>query len=127
MSDIVLDASAVLALVNSEPGADIVTAHLANASISAVNFAEAFSRLSDFGLTREECRDTLDALNLRVVPFDETAAASAGALRASTRAYGLSLGDRACLALAQSLKCKVLTADRNWKRVAIGVDIALIR
>lgn len=127
MKDLVLDASAVLAVVNSEPGADIVAACMMDAAISAVNVAEVLSRLSDFGLDGKACRAVLAALNLRVIPFDEAAAIEAGELRAATRYLGLSLGDRACLALARSLKAGVVTADRNWSRLALDVEVRLIR
>ncbi len=127
MKDVVLDASAVLAAVNNEPGADIVAGYMTDAAISAVNLTEVLSRLSDFGLDDEACRAVLAALNLRVVPFDEAAALETGKLRAATRSLGLSLGDRACLALARSLKACVVTADRTWSRLALDVEVRLIR
>jgi ribonuclease VapC len=127
MTGVVLDASAVLALLNNEPGAEAVAVRITGASISAVNYAEVYSRLSDLGLDGSTCRGVLAAINLRVVPFDEAAAANTGDLRASTRRHGLSLGDRACLSLVQSLDGIALTADRNWKRVGLDIEIELIR
>lgn len=127
MSDVVLDASAVLALVNREPGAAMVAARLPNSAISAVNLAEVFARLSDIGLDENACRRVIAALGLRTLPFDEDDAAMTGALRADTRPHGLSLGDRACLGLAKRLGVQALTADRAWANLPAGVNVIMIR
>lgn len=110
----VLDASALLAFLNHEPGAQVVGESLPGAAISAVNLSEVIAKLVDQGTTETALRATLDSLGLTVYSFDTTLAYAAGLLRPSTRAFGLSLGDRACLALAEKLGLPAITADRAW-------------
>jgi PIN domain nuclease of toxin-antitoxin system len=124
---VVLDSSALLCLVNAEPGADRVADALDAAAISAVNLAETVGKLRERGLTKEAARDVIEALTLDVRDFTEDLAYATAELRPVTRTLGLSLGDRACLALAEALGARALTADRDWKRLDIGVDIELIR
>jgi PIN domain nuclease of toxin-antitoxin system len=124
---VVLDASALLALLNDEPGADAVRARLDDAMISAVNLSEVFAVLMAIGLAPEEARQTLADLALPVVPFDEDQAFRAARLRETTKALGLSLGDRACLALGEARGDVALTADRAWGQADLSVEIALIR
>jgi PIN domain nuclease of toxin-antitoxin system len=124
---VVLDASAILALLNDEPGAAAVAAALEDAVVSAVNLSEVVAKLLEVGLSREEADEALGGLGLEVQPFDETAAWAAGALRAATRRTGLSLGDRACLALARELGVPALTADAAWLKAATGADVRLVR
>ena len=127
MADVLLDASAVLARIFREPGAERVDAVLPGASVSAVNYAEVVSKLIDFGAPVEAATDIGSDLGLAVLPFDEAAAGDAGLLRGATRALGLSLGDRACLALARRLRLPILTADRAWADLDLGVEVVLIR
>lgn len=124
---IVLDASALLALLNEEPGADAVRARLEEATISAVNLSEVLAVLMTVGLQPEQARQLLADLALAVAPFDEDQAIRAAKLRESTRAIGLSLGDRACLALGEAHGALVLTADRAWRQFDSPVEIFLIR
>lgn len=125
----VLDASAVLALLNDEPGAQSVARHLeGGASISSVNYAEVVSKLSDYGMPADAIQDALAELGLQVAPFTEDQARICGYLRAPTREAGLSLGDRACLALATVDGAVAVTADRGWSGLAgIAVEIELVR
>lgn len=127
MSDVVLDASAVLALVHGEPGAERVLAVLDRAAISAVNLAEVVSRLAERGRPAAAIRRQLTRLPLDVAPVDEDLGYEAGFLRPATRPFGLSLGDRICLALAARLGATALTADRAWTRVDTEVRIELLR
>ena len=127
MSSVVLDASALLALSNGEPGADQVAAVLDQAVISAVNLSEVAAKLIEKGVPAEAMRESLDALGLTVVPFDAELAYQAGLLRALTRERGLSLGDRAGLALARSLSVPILTADQSWRGLTVGPEIRHIR
>ena len=127
MSEYVLDASAVLALIHAEPGAERVEAILQAAVISAVNLAEVASRLADRGMPGDVVRRIFMRLRLPVVPLDEELAYAAGLLRPVTRAAGLSLGDRVCLALAGRLGAIAITADRIWTRIDLGVSIELLR
>lgn len=122
MSEAVLDASAPLALLQGEPGAERVAAALPRAAISGVNLSEVVAKLTD-----EAIRASLAGLDLDVRPFDEDLAYDAGELRPATRARGLSLADRACLALARRLDAKALTADRAWLGLEVGVVIEAIR
>src|SRR5262249_37025258 len=128
VSDFVLDTSAVIALFQGEPGAArVATAVAAGATISSVNLSETVAKLRDGGIPEPEVRARLDGLNLDVVDFDEAGVYDAGFLRPATRSAGLSLGDRACLALALALGLPVLTADRHWATVSVGVTIEVIR
>jgi PIN domain nuclease of toxin-antitoxin system len=123
----ILDASAVLALLNAEPGADVVESRLSGAVISTVNLAEVESKLADCGMSDAEIRRVVDALGLEVLPFDREMARRAGRLQPATRPFGLSLGDRACLASALVTGLPVLTADRKWTSLDVGVAIEALR
>ena len=127
MSEFVLDASAVLALVHREPGAERVLAVLDRSALSAVNLAEVVGRLAEAGGEPADIRRQLRRLPLDVVPLDEDLGYVAGFLRSSTRQWGLSLGDRTCLALAIRLGATALTADRAWAKVATDARIELLR
>ena len=127
MSDVVLDASALLAVLRDEPGAERVGARLEGASIGAVNLSEVVAKLIEDGVPEREIRRAIGRLELDVHPFDLEHAYAAGVLRPATRPLGLSFGDRACLALAQSLGAMTLTADRSWARLDVGVAIEVIR
>jgi PIN domain nuclease of toxin-antitoxin system len=127
VSRVVLDASALLALLNMEPGCRVVEETVPGAAISAVNLAEVVSKLSERGMSEALVRTAVGGLGLDVRGFDEETAYAAGALRPATRALGLSLGDRACLALGLSLSAPVLTTDRSWKNLKVGAKIRVIR
>lgn len=127
MTETVLDASAILADIWDEPGAEVVRAARPGAIISAVNFAEFISKLIDRGMSGEEARLFVDRLAYQVVAADEAQALIAGMLREKTRRSGLSLGDRFCLALAQEIAAPILTSDRAWADLDLGVEIVLIR
>lgn len=123
----VADASAILALLKQEPFSKLDPRRLFRATISAVNLSEVLERLCFGGLSETEAEQVVAELNLKVADFDEPQARLAAYLRARTRRAGLSLGDRACLALGLRLGCPVITADRAWARLDVGVDIVLIR
>ncbi len=127
MAETVLDASALLALLNDEPGSAAVEAALAEALICSVNLSETAAVLADIGLAAPEVRTILADLGLRTAAFDDDLAFRAAELRPTTRAMGLSLGDRACLALAQREGLPALTADRSWSRLDIGIAVRQIR
>jgi ribonuclease VapC len=124
---IVADASAVIALLIGEPFTLFDPQRLANASISAVNFSEVLARLLEIGMPEGEAEISVAQLDLRVVAFDEMHAQDTARLRSVTRHAGLSLGDRACLALGNRLGCPVVTGDRAWASLDIGVEVVLIR
>ncbi len=123
-----LDASALLAYLNAEPGSEQVEALVLDGSpISAVNLSEVIAKLARTGMPEAVVHEVLGLLKLRVVPFDEEIAYRSAFLIQKTRTLELSLGDRACLALAQKLRLPAFTADRVWNKVDCGVDVRLIR
>jgi len=125
---VVLDASALLALLNGEPGAEKLTPQLlSTAASSTVNLAEVQAKLVDRGLDPADAWEATLAPVRDAVDFTSEHARIAGTLIAQTRSLGLSLGDRACLALALSLKAPVYTADKSWKNLKLGVRVHVIR
>jgi ribonuclease VapC len=127
MSSVVLDSSAVLALLHHEPGEDLVWQLAPNAFLSAVNAAEIHGKLMNEGFDRGGAWDAVVGSVQTIVPFDVDQAEMTGSLAPSTRSLGLSLGDRACLALGKTLELPVYTADRSWSKLRMDVDIRLIR
>ena len=124
---VVLDTSAILAMLWSEPGAERVDALLDDAKVSAANYSELIAKLSDRGADAAQVRDILLTLDLSVVDMSRDQAMVSGLLRDETRQFGLSLGDRCCLALAKVLDCPVLTADKAWGNLDIDVEVEVIR
>lgn len=127
MSRAVLDASAILALLNQEEGAERVAPFLADAVILTVNLAEVVTRLALAGMPETAIREALALLPLESVPFDVGQAIEVGLLAPTTRPSGLSLGDRACLVLARRLDATAVTADQAWVGIDAGVAVELIR
>ena len=127
VTDVVLNSSALLALVHREAGAQRVKAALPAAVLGSVNLAEVVTKLVERGMPPDDIADLLQDLDLDLHPFDEALAFETGVLRASTRGRGLSLGDRACLALARRLGASVLTADRAWQGLNLGVPVEMLR
>ena len=127
MTQAVLDSSAVLALLHGEPGADTVFALAPYALLSAVNASEVQARLLRKGADPKKAWETVVASVREIVPFDAALAEAAGSLILKTQPYGLSLGDRACLALALKENAPVYTADRAWAQLQVGVEIRLVR
>ena len=129
----VLDASALLALLKGEPGAERVAEALEQgAYLSAVNLAEVLSKLADWGEDPAEAQARMAQVGLlgaavEVLPFTGEDALEVARLRALTRAYGLSFGDRACLALARRLGLPALTAERAWAELDLGVPVEVLR
>lgn len=123
-----LDASAVLAFLFSEPGAERVAARLSGAALSTVNYCETLQAARARGIDVAFLRDDLVALGVELHDFTSDDARAAAALRDEGKAAGLSLGDRACLALGARLGAPVLTADRSWARLpGLGVEVQLLR
>lgn len=127
-----LDASALLAFLHGERGAEQVAEALEEGAwMSLVNFAEVLSKLAEEGLDPKEARARMEEVGLLaalgLLPFTEEDALEAARLRPLTRSLGLALGDRACLALGLRLGLPVLTADRAWARLALGVRVVLLR
>lgn len=117
-------------MLQREPGGELVVEMLAGddrAVISAVNLAEVVTKLVERGASEGRLDLWRLEFQFRVIPFDETAAMAAGRLRSSTRAAGLSLGDRACLALGAAQECPVVTTDGIWATVSGDVEVVVIR
>ena len=129
MTDVVLDASAILAVILEEPGAERVEPYVPGGTASAVNLGEVVAKLRDLGMVEARVDEIVASLQLDVRAHDLPAAQAAGHLRPITRSAGLSLADRACLALARALRLPAITADRGWLGVAdaVGVRVDLIR
>lgn len=127
MSEVVLDASAVLAVARNEPGAARVLAVKERAILSAVNAAEVYAKLFAGGMQEDGVADGLQTIVRRIVPLDEGQARRAAGLHARTRHLGLSLGDCVCLALGQERSVLVLTADQSWTRVDDVGPVEVIR
>lgn len=126
---VVLDASALLALLMQEPGHEVVAKALSDgpAALSAANLSEAASKLAEHGFTEAMLKKALAVLDLEIVPVDEAIALSAGFMIQRTRALGLSLGDRLCLATAGARGVAALTTDRIWSKLRGGPQVIVIR
>jgi len=128
VSRVVLDASAMLALINAEPGAEKLEPRLLDqAAASAINLAEVQGKLVGWGWAPDEAWEDATGTVREIAPFTAEHAEVTGNLIPQTRALGLSLGDRACLALALGLRAPVYTADRAWKNLKVGIRIHVIR
>jgi PIN domain nuclease of toxin-antitoxin system len=133
VAEAVLDASALLAYFNDEPGGDVVEEALTRLSVvSAVNWAEVLTKVSETGQSpadfcAEITQQGILGQLLDVVTFEQTGAAATAALRDATRERGLSLGDRACLALGRQLGLPVYTSDRVWSELPLDLEIRVIR
>lgn len=126
MSEVVLDATALLALLLDEAGGKVVEEHLPEAKVSAVGLAEVAARLADRGMPVEEIRSVLDALGIEIVPFDADLAYTSAEFGKTSRSRAVSLGGRASLALGRSREAVVISADREWADLNVGVKIEVV-
>lgn len=124
---IVLDASALLAYLFGEPGHERVAARLSEACVSAVNLSEVLGRFARDGHDVREVLERITESPVETAPFLAEDAALAAALVPATKPLGLSLGDRACLALAAARNAPAWTADRSWRSLDVAVSIEVIR
>ena len=128
MSSCVLDASALIALFYQEPGNDKVAEAIEDGAVlSTVNLSEVASKLNELGTPEALIQTAINVLELTIVDFNAELAYKVGLLRPITKNAGLSLGDRACLALAQYLHLPVLTTNRVWKDLIPGINVRVIR
>jgi PIN domain nuclease of toxin-antitoxin system len=128
VNSIGLNASVLLAVLNREPGAEKLTPQLLSAAISStVNLAEVQSQLMSRGIKPDQAWEATTSPIREAAVFTDEQAKIAGSLIAQTSAFGLSLGDRACLALGIALKAPVYPADRSWKNLKLGVRIHVVR
>jgi PIN domain nuclease of toxin-antitoxin system len=127
MSSVVLDSSALLACLNQEAGSEAVADLVAGALLSTVNLAETIGVLIRQGASKDKALEILQLWDFQVVDFERLLAEETGALIEKAHTTGLSLGDRACLALARVRGLPAVTADRSWSGIEVGVRIQLIR
>jgi PIN domain nuclease of toxin-antitoxin system len=128
VSECVLDASALLAMLQGETGSNVVLRHASESWISAVNMVEVYGKLmTRGGISRQSAIEIAFGAVKGVAAFNDGQARLAAELLDQTRALGLSLGDRACLALGLQRQLPVLTADKVWKSLRLGVEIRVIR
>jgi ribonuclease VapC len=123
----VLDASALLAMLQDEPGGDVVQELLETAAISSVNWSEVIQKALDRRMEIEGLRHDFEALGLEILPFTAVLAETTAQLRSATRQAGLSLGDRCCLALAAVLDLPAITTDRIWPDLGLPIKIRVVR
>ena len=127
MSKVVLDASAMMAVVNDEVGSDEVLPYLKQGVMSAVNFSEAIHCLNRIAIPTPEARQIIKDLLVEIMPYDEEQACLTAEFKLMTKKKGLSLGDCACLALAKRLNVSVVTADKVWSQLDLKVKVILLR
>lgn len=127
LNRVVLDASAILALIQGEAGSEEVRPLLPRATMSAVNFGETIQRLRRGGMPLETLTQVMTSLVPNPVPFERETAYVAATIHERTRGQGISFGDCACLALAMMLCVPAVTAERKWEKCDVGVDIVRIR
>ena len=127
MSAVVFDSSVLIAILRQDPGSEVGEQSLNDALISTVNLAEVATYLARNSVPPETIDRALTAFPIEVVPFDREQGLIAGCLYPACKSLGLSLGDRACLALAKSKNLPVLTADKAWLELEINVEVKSIR
>jgi ribonuclease VapC len=124
---VVVDASALLCVLFDEPGSEAVRPLLRGSIMSAVNYSETLSKIHDKGGNAAAVQTQIERLEITMVPFDAKFAILAANLRPTTRAMQFSFADRACLALAASRKMAVLTADKDWSKLDLGIEVRQFR
>ena len=127
MTSVVLDASALMAFLHSEPGGDIVWEALSDALMSAVNYSEVLKKAIERGKDAEQVASKIRSLSIAIVPFDEVMASRSATLYPLAKEHGMSFADRACLALGVARGLTVLTAERKMKLVTLPIKVKLIR
>lgn len=123
----VVDSSVLIAALRREPNADQFLLAVDEVVVSTLILAEVISKLVSVGLSAVEAWEAATTVMDRIVPFDEQQSRLAGELIQETKRVGLSLGDRACLALGLVLELPVYTADRAWSDIQVGVEIFVVR
>ena len=123
----VLDASALLAFLFQESGSQVVAGSLQSSCMSAVNLSEVLGRFARDGKDTRVIASWLQQLPIEIVPFTREEAIETAALRSTTDTLGRSLGDRACISLGLAKGLPILTADREWTKLSLPVEIRLIR
>jgi ribonuclease VapC len=127
VTSVVLDASALLAFVHSEPGADIVAKHIDNALLSAVNYSEVLKKTIERGGVVKPIADLIHTLSIVIVPFDAVQATKSAELYPQGKPHGMSFADRACLSLGVLHNASVITAERKMRLLTLPIKVKLIR
>ncbi|MEY3106453.1 MAG: hypothetical protein RIT35_619 [Pseudomonadota bacterium] len=128
MSKIVLDASALIALFAKESGYDLIKRHMKDVIMSSVNIAEVYKYcIETQGLTKEEAKNLIKLSDIKIIEFTDEQALITASLVSKTKQYGLSLGDRACIALAIEGKYSIITCDKIWQKIDVGVKFIMAR
>jgi len=127
MSRVVLDATALLTLINAEPGAEVIARYLKNAEISAITLSEVVTILAEMGMPLEEITRVFDRLGIKVHPFARNTALTAALLRSNVEDLELTISDRASLALAMQLGSPVITVNPLWDRLDAGVPVKIVK
>ncbi len=128
MNKVILDSSALIALINNETGADVVEPLLGGIVMSALNVSEVAGILMDLGMSNEECKNNIEPYIDVIVPLDAQQSFDIAFLKKSTKHKGLSIGDRACIALGIKMQLPIYTADKVWAELDLeGAEIILIR
>jgi len=122
-----LDTSAIIALLKKEPGYEILEGLIANSSISSVNLSELVAVLVRSGITEDEIDEIITDIAPEIIPFSENLAIQAGKLAKHTKDFGLSLGDRACVATGIHHNMTIYTTDKIWQELKPLADIILVR
>lgn len=128
MTKIVFDSSALIALLAKEKGYELVKNHMRDAIISTVNIAEVYKYcIETQKIPLNETRKIIKLLGIKIIDFDDDQAAINADLVSKTKKYGLSLGDRACIALAVIRNHSIITCDKIWQEVDMGVELIMVR
>lgn len=124
---VILDASAMLALIFDETGAEIVAPQARTSRILSVNFSEVLQRVISIDGNPERAEEAADRLEIGIVLFDRRLARITAELREKTSFMGASFADRACLALGLVTRLPILSSDQDWRKLDLGIDIRMIR
>jgi PIN domain nuclease of toxin-antitoxin system len=128
MAKIVFDSSAIIALFAKEKGYEFIKKHMKNAIISSVNIAEVYKYCIEVqNLTEDESKNLIELLDIKIIDFTNDQALITAKLVNKTKKYGLSLGDRACIALAMLGKNSIITCDNIWQKVDVGIKFIMAR
>jgi len=128
MSKVVFDSSALIALFAKENGYQLIKTHMKDGIISSVNIAEVYKYcIETQNLTEEEAKTLIQLSDIKIIDFCSQQALISAKIIHDTKLYGLSLGDRACIALAILKKCPILTCDKIWKKLDLNVEFIMAR
>lgn len=128
MSKIVFDSSAIIALFAKEKGYEFIKQHMKNAIISSVNIAEVYKYCINVqNLTEDDTKSLIEMLDIKIIDFNNEQALITASLVSKTKQYGLSLGDRACIALAIIGNHSIITCDTIWQKVDVGIEFIMAR